>query len=153
MKRSHPPKLALTLLRRYVPDNEPLVGDLLEEFAVRRSRSWFWRQAFLAILIRSVQPRDREHPLGLSPSQCPPVPDAAPLPRHVNLTASPLPGIGGLGLVGLGLLVAIARPNAWWIFVPAVAAGLLLGLLLVLVRRRQPLPGRVTHVGSGFSSR
>jgi hypothetical protein len=138
MTRSHPPKLALRLLRRYVPDNDPLVGDLLEEFAVRRSRYWFWRQAFLAILIGSVQPRDREHPLGLTQSQCPSVPDAAPLPRHVNLTASPLPGIGGLGLVALGAIVATARPDAWWIFLPALAGGVLLGLALIVRRRAAP---------------
>lgn len=142
MKRSHPPKLALTLLHRYVPDNDPLVGDLVEEFAAGRSRVWFWRQALTAIAIHAARPRDREHPLGLAASAVPPVPHVAPLPRSVNLAASPLPGIGGLGLVALGVIVAIARPNAWWIFVPALAGGVLLGVVLIMLRRAAPTVAR-----------
>ena len=41
VKSGQPPWLALALLERCVPDNEPLVGDLLETF-VNRSDAWFW---------------------------------------------------------------------------------------------------------------
>lgn len=53
MKAGQPPRLALALLERYVPDNEPLVGDLLEAF-INRSDAWFWRQAAFAVLARTV---------------------------------------------------------------------------------------------------
>jgi hypothetical protein len=46
-----PPRLALALLERWIPDNEPLAGDLLEA-SRQRSRAWFWRQVLLAIAAR-----------------------------------------------------------------------------------------------------
>ena len=49
-RRFDPPRLAVGLLRRFVPDNEPLVGDLLERFAMGQSRLEFWRQVLLAIV-------------------------------------------------------------------------------------------------------
>lgn len=138
MNPAEPPRVALALLRRFVPDNEPLAGDLIERFAVKRSRWWFWREVFLAIAIRSVQPRDdAARPLGLS--DAPPVPRSEPAARRINLTASPLPGIGGLGLVALGALVAMARPDAWLMFLPAIVGGMLIGIVMVLVRRNRPL--------------
>ena len=150
MTTRHAPRLAVALLRRFVPDNEPLVGDLLEEFGTRQSRLWFWRQVLLAVAIRSFQPRDVERPLGLAHG---PVLDGesdrtADLPRQVNLTASPIPGIGGLGLVALGVLVAVVRPDAWWIFVPAVLGGIALGVALMIVRRHAPLSRPAAGVGS-----
>ena len=53
MKTGRPPRLALALLERCIPDNEPLVGDLLEAF-VNRSDAWFWRQSAFAVLTRTV---------------------------------------------------------------------------------------------------
>jgi hypothetical protein len=52
MKTSQPPRLALALLERCVPDNEALIGDLVEAFAIR-SNLWFWRQALFAVLSRT----------------------------------------------------------------------------------------------------
>ena len=119
LTRARPPRLAVALLRRFLSDNEALAGDLLERFEVRQSRLSFWREVLAAIVIRALQQRDRDRPL----------------PRHVNLTASPLPGIGGLGLVALGGLVTLVRPGMWWMFVPAVGGGVALGVALVLLRR------------------
>jgi hypothetical protein len=53
MTSRRPPQLAVVLLERFVPDNEPLTGDLLEDWC-ERSDTWFWRQVLLAILTRST---------------------------------------------------------------------------------------------------
>jgi hypothetical protein len=37
--------------------------------------------------------------------------------------------------------VTLVRPGAWWIFLPALAGGVALGLTLVLLRRRGILQG------------
>jgi hypothetical protein len=53
MKSGRPPRFAVALLARCVPDNEPLTGDLLEEWR-ERSDAWFWRQVLLAVLARAI---------------------------------------------------------------------------------------------------
>ncbi|HXW07794.1 MAG TPA: hypothetical protein VD833_21370 [Vicinamibacterales bacterium] len=139
MTGSNPSRLAVAVLRRFLDDNEALAGDLLEGYARRRSRVWLWRQLLGAIVIRSFEPQDEERPLGLAEQRSfQPVRRERPLvqPWRINLTASPLPGIGGLGLVALGALVALVRPEAALIFLPAIGGGLTLGVALVLVRRR-----------------
>ena len=52
MKSVTPPRLATWLVSHAVlgDRNEALVGDLQEEFQTRRSRAWYWRQVFGAIL-------------------------------------------------------------------------------------------------------
>ena len=45
--------LAGALLHQLLGDNEPLVGDLVEEYP-HRSRSWFWRQVMFAVLARAI---------------------------------------------------------------------------------------------------
>jgi hypothetical protein len=47
------PRLAVALLERWLPDNEPLAGDLLEA-SRERSRAWFWRQLLFAIASRAL---------------------------------------------------------------------------------------------------
>ena len=140
MKTSHPSRLALGLLNRFIPDDEPLAGDLLEEFGRGRSQLWLWRQVLLAILIRSFRkPHDRR-PLKLAESGA-----AVEIvgggctspPKSINLAASPVVGIGGLGLLALGVLVTIVSPQAWWMVVAGVLAGALLGVALVLIRKRR----------------
>ena len=139
MKTLRPPKLAVALLDRFVHDNEPLAGDLLEAFAAKRSRLWFWRQVLLAIVIQRMRPPIPERPLGLLKD--PPI-DRSDRPltasfrrRRISLTGSGVPDVGGLTLVALGVIVATERPNAWLIFVPAVLGGIVLGALMVVVRR------------------
>jgi len=58
MTKRRPPALAAWLLKRLgIADaNEPLVGDLTEEFQNGRSASWYWRQTASA-LRRYVGPR------------------------------------------------------------------------------------------------
>lgn len=48
-----PPALAVWLLKRLSRDS--LVGDLCEEFQRRRSPSWFWRQAAIAMALACYQ--------------------------------------------------------------------------------------------------
>lgn len=51
MNLRQPPALAVWLLERLglTKQNEPLAGDLLEEFRSGRTAAWYWRQAFMAI--------------------------------------------------------------------------------------------------------
>lgn len=50
MTRHRPPRLAMSLLSRCLPEDDPLVGDLVEEFAQgQRRRSWFWRQTLAVV--------------------------------------------------------------------------------------------------------
>ena len=50
MKRRNPPALAVWLNRLGVSEgNEPLAGDLLEEFRSGRTAGWYWRQTLMAI--------------------------------------------------------------------------------------------------------
>lgn len=143
MTAAAPPRLALALLLRRVPANEPLVGDLLEQFAVRRSRVWFWRQVLLAIVVAARQRSDVRHPLHLADDLLEePIPTR--LPGTVRLSASPLPDVGGLGIVVLLVIVAMVRPDAWWMGVSAVLGGAVVGVVLVVVRRRRmrSTPGR-----------
>jgi hypothetical protein len=46
------PRLAIALLERSLVDDEPLKGDLIEEFNRGRSRWWLWRQVVAAVLAR-----------------------------------------------------------------------------------------------------
>ena len=44
-----PPRLASLLLERLAPGNDPLRGDLEEEFANGRTSAWYWTQVIAAI--------------------------------------------------------------------------------------------------------
>ena len=66
MTRTEPPRLAATLLDRFLAHDDPLAGDLLERYAATGSRLWLWREVIMAIWLRGFAPRDREHPLGLT---------------------------------------------------------------------------------------
>ncbi|HSL20665.1 MAG TPA: hypothetical protein VK886_03955 [Vicinamibacterales bacterium] len=141
MTSRKPPRLALALLERCVPDSASLAGDLLEEFEQRQSRLWFWWQVLAAIWIASSERSGEIRPLrlvDLQPS------DAAERARRlnlrfrpVNLTASPIYGIGGLGLVMLSVLVTLVVPGAWWLMLASVVAGIALGVFMIARQRRR----------------
>jgi hypothetical protein len=57
--------------------------------------------------------------------------------RSINMAKIPVAGIGGLGMVALVVVMAIALPMARWLLLIAGPAGLLLAAALVLYRRRQ----------------
>jgi hypothetical protein len=52
-----PPRLATWLLRHLGPAyrRESLAGDLLEEYQLDRTRSWYWRQTGAALLISAAR--------------------------------------------------------------------------------------------------
>lgn len=138
MMPRHAPRLALALLERFVPDGEPLAGDLVEELERRRSTAWFWFQVLAAIATASLARRGEIRPLRLVDLQ---PADAVERARRasirfnrVNLSASPVSDVGGLGLVVLGSLVTIVMPAAWWLLLASALAGVLLGLAIIAVR-------------------
>jgi hypothetical protein len=138
MKTPQPSRLAVALLNHFVADNEPLIGDLFEEFRTRQSQVWFWRQVLVAILISSRQDVREIRPLKLQEVDSsldftrPPN-----LSRRINLSGSPVEGIGGLGLVALGVLVTIVLPQAWWAVLGAVLGGIILGVIMIIISRRR----------------
>lgn len=147
MSRSTPPRLAVALLRRFLPANEPLAGDLLERFAARPDRLWFWREVLAAVVLGAFDRRNLEHPLGLAEGS-PFMPAGRArrrtLPRQINLSASPIRDIGGLGLVVLGVLVSVVRPEMWIVVAAANLGGAALGLAVALLRRSRGLSGPPT---------
>jgi hypothetical protein len=52
MSRRNPSRVALAILDHLVADDEPLKGDLLEEFESGRSQWWFWRQVIGLLFCR-----------------------------------------------------------------------------------------------------
>jgi hypothetical protein len=135
------------LLETYVPDDEPMTGDLIEAFEAGQSRAWFWRQAVAGLLLGPRPKPGEVRPLRLSDAEhgawraAPPVFER----RAINLTASPIYGIGGLGLVALAGMIAMASPQSFGIMLAIVLSGTLLGVLWALVRRRRR-PARTSHV-------
>jgi hypothetical protein len=51
---SHPPRLAVWLLKHFGPESnqEALTGDLQEAFSLGKSKTWYWRQVLRAIAWR-----------------------------------------------------------------------------------------------------
>lgn len=144
MTAPRPPRFALALLERIVPDSGSLAGDLVEEFGRRRSRAWVWWQVLAAMTIARFTRGDEIRPLRLVELQ--PV-EAVQRSRRmslrfaaVNLAASPLHGVGGLGLVALTLLMSAVMPGAWFVLLAALVAGAMLGLALIAWHRGHSAP-------------
>lgn len=143
MTRHEHPRVALAVLDLFVPDSSSLAGDLLEEYHRRRSRAWLWRQVLAAVAITWFRGTDEIRPLQLVDLQ--PV-DAQERSRRmslrfrpVNLTASPLQGIGGLGLVALSILLTVVVPAVWWALLASIVAGVVFGVALIARNRRKVL--------------
>jgi hypothetical protein len=141
MKRRQPPRFAIALLEYFVSDGTLLAGDLIEDFESRQSRGWFWWQVLAAIAMASFNRADDIRPLRLVDLQ---PADALERSRRmnirfrpVNLTASPLPGVGGLGLLTLALLVTVVMPAAWLVMLASMLAGIALGIVMIAMQRRR----------------
>ena len=134
---SQPPRLAVALLNRVVPQEEPLTGDLVEEFAAGRSRAWFWRQAIAAVALTAFRRSDEVRPLRLvdgAPARVSSATMVRPR-RSVNITGSPIAGVGGLTLAILVVLMTVVVPQAWWVIAAAALAGVIFGVVLIAIRR------------------
>jgi hypothetical protein len=137
MKTAHPPRLATWILERFGPGDEGLTGDLIEELGRGRSRVWFWRQ-----VIGAVVTGPRRQPRVVRPLRLTDEPDplaAAPGRREINLTASPIYGIGGLGLVAFAVLISVMSPGSWLVALAILLSGAALGAILGVVRQRRAL--------------
>ncbi|HVH56798.1 MAG TPA: hypothetical protein VM791_11105 [Vicinamibacterales bacterium] len=154
MRTPPAPRLALTVLERFVPDNEALTGDLLEEFDARPSTVWFWVQV-LAAIAAAWRTRGAEiRPLRLVDFQ---PADAAERTRHYGLrfppvNLSPVAGMGGLGFMLLIGLMTRTMPAAWWLLLASALAGCVLGAVLIVLARpggaRMTEPGRIVPSGA-----
>jgi hypothetical protein len=57
----------------------------------------------------------------------------------INMSAIPVAGIGGLGMLALVVIMAVAFPAARWLLFGGLVAGALLALVLLFVRRNRRL--------------
>lgn len=137
MTRTGPPRLAMSLLIRCLPEDDPLTGDLVEEFAAGRSPAWFWWQTLAALVAAWHRPRAGVRPLRLvadpgrsSPDPRPrwPVSSGGPL---AYLPAGPVTGVGSVGLLAVIVLVAMVVPQIGFLLSISLVAGVALGVLLV----------------------
>jgi len=130
------------VLRLLAGCNEPLIGDLLEEFRRGRSEGWLCGQLLLACINGSLQ--RRQAPVALNLTSIDPVVAewlmSKRLPaRPINLSA-PGEGIGGLGLMVLGILLTSVVPDVWWFVVGGIGSGVVLGTAKAYVRRNHAFP-------------
>ncbi len=134
-------RLALWLLARLAHRNEPIAGDLIEQFRVGRSALWLWSQLLYAIAVGSFrQPRA---PVALNLTPIDPIVaewliSRRLTPRRVNL-GSPVEGVGGLGLMMMGFLLSTVVPDVWWFVMGGIVCGLALGMTLAYRRRHHPM--------------
>lgn len=133
--------LALWLLRRVAHRNEPLAGDLLEQFREGRSVFWLWFQLLYGIAVGSF--RQPPTPAALNLNQLDPVVlewlvSRKLPPRRVNLS-SPVEGVGGLGMMLMGLLLSTVVPDVWYFVMGGIVCGVGLGMTLAYRRRHQPM--------------
>jgi hypothetical protein len=133
--------LALWLLGHLAHRNEPLAGDLVEQFRTRGRLGWLWFQLLVAIAMGSF--RQPHTPAALNLTQVDPVVlewlvSRRLPPRQVNLS-SPVEGVGGLGMMLLGLLLTSVVPDVWYFVMGGIVCGLGLGLMLAYRRRHQPM--------------
>lgn len=128
-------RLAIALLERLVPDSGPLAGDLLEEFERRRSLVWLWWQVLAVAATPLIDRSDEIRPLKLVDLQ---PADAIERSRRlslqsmqVNLTPTPLHGVGGVTLAVVAVVLAEIASLLWWVVLASIVAGTMLGLILI----------------------
>ncbi len=135
---SHP---ALWLLGQLAHRNEPLAGDLVEQFRRGRSAPWLWSQLLLAIAMGSF--RQARGPVALNLTPIDPIVaewlvSRRLTPRRVSMS-SPVEGVGGLGMMMMGFLLSTVVPDVWWFVMGGITCGLGLGMTLAYKRRHRPM--------------
>jgi hypothetical protein len=134
-------RLALWLLGHLAHRNEPLAGDLIEQFRGGRSVLWLWWQIGFAIAMGSF--RQRRVPVALNLTPIDPIVAEWLMsrrlpPRRVNLS-SPVEGVGGLGMMMMGFLLSTVVPDVWWFVMGGIVCGFALGMTLAYSRRLRPM--------------
>lgn len=143
MRNSLSTRVALSLLQRLAHRNEPLAGDLLEEFQRRQSALWLWAQLLLAIALGSF--RQLRAPVALNLTPIDPIVAQWQMDRKlgirkkVNLTGTSIEGVGGLSAVILGFLLSTVVPDVWWFVFGGITCGAALGTAMVYKRRKRPM--------------
>jgi hypothetical protein len=143
MRNSLSTRVALSLLQRLAPRNEPLAGDLLEEFQRRQSSPWLWAQLLLAIAMGSF--RQLRVPVALNLTPIDPIVAQWQMDRKlgirkkVNLTGTSIEGVGGLSAVILGFLLSTVVPDVWWFVLGGIGCGTALGTVMAYRRRNRPM--------------
>jgi hypothetical protein len=133
--------LAIWVLNHLAHRNEPLAGDLLEQYRVRRSVLWLWSQLVLAIVMGSF--RQSQVPAALNLTQLDPVVlewlvESKLPPRRVTM-GSPGQGVGGLGMMLIGFLLSTVVPDVWYFVMGGIIGGVGLGVTLAYRRRLKPM--------------
>lgn len=152
MSRHYPSRLASWVIDRFLSDHETLAGDILEEAARRQSRVWLWTQIAAAVVTTWNERRRtlEVRPLHLVDQRITPLtlPSTTRLKPIVNLTASPVHGTGGLGIVSLLVLSTMVEPGMWWMVGIGLAAGIVFGWYRIsrLRHRGHPLDSHMNHV-------
>jgi hypothetical protein len=140
MRRRQAPRLALALLEQFVPDSAPLAGDLIEEYERRQSIGWLWCQVLAAIASAFFERSPEIRPLrlvDLQPADALERSRRASLHvRPVNLSASPLAGVGGLGLVVLAFHITVVVPGVWWVLLGSALVGVVIGIVLITIHAK-----------------
>jgi hypothetical protein len=139
MTRTGLSSLASALLRLVASDNEPLAGDLLEEYRAGRPGRWFWSQLVRAVLVASWQKRQPSPAVvrlvTTSPYDRPDRTLGLVDPAMINLSGTGVRSIGGMGLIAVVLLISLTMPAAWWLLAIGLASGTVLGVVLIVRRR------------------
>jgi hypothetical protein len=133
--------LAIWVLNHLAHRNEPLAGDLLEQYRVGRSVLWLWSQLVLAIVMGSF--RQSQVPAALNLTQLDPVVlewlvESKLPPRRVTM-GSPGQGVGGLGMMLIGFLLSTVVPDVWYFVMGGIIGGVGLGVTLAYRRRLKPM--------------
>lgn len=138
MTTREPPRLALALLERFVPNGSVLAGDLIEEYQRWPSRWRVWREVLAAIAAPRRQDGEIRplHLVDLQPAEAiERTKETLLRPKPINLTASPVAGTGGLTIAVLVLVATLFMPGVWWLIAVAVLTGIALGVLLIAFHR------------------
>lgn len=145
-------RLALRLLERFVPESGALAGDLIEAFQRDKSATRLWFQVIAAVAIHLLDRSQTIRPLRLVDIQ---PSDAMERSlrmqsgvRSINVSASPVPGVGGLGLVSLAMLVSCVAPDAWWAILVSALAGLPCAVVMIATRSPSHDPGLTIRPGA-----
>ncbi len=163
MKRTDPPALATALLELIPPRTSAgLIGDLIEEYRNGRSRTWYWRQTIVALMISAFR-EGREHKLQASSAIVLGYLCGASLTYVTTSIAARLIGGYTAYLVFLPLGLVSAAASGWivsrshsramvlvWAVFCSIASVVALAVYVLFPVDRMPLPMTVAVMAVNF---